>query len=77
MKPVADQDIQCLLCDRVVAEWRRGRLHPNPHYGRDVREALQTRRCGHCGGRLVAAHVVGHNNEVDYRARPRRRSKLA
>lgn len=77
MKAKPDQDIQCLLCDRVVAEWRRGRLSANPNYGRDVREALQSRRCGYCGGALVGMQVVPQHGDVDYQVRPRRRAKPA
>lgn len=72
-----DQDIQCLLCDRVIAEVRRGRLTPNPYYGRDVGEALRTGRCGYCGGRLLPMQVLSPQGELDYRVRPRRRSKPA
>ncbi len=60
-----DQDIQCLLCDRVIAERRAGTLRLNPHYGSDARAALAARRCGHCGGRLVALQVMVHWSESE------------
>jgi hypothetical protein len=71
-----DHDIQCLLCDRVVAEYRQGRLRLNPHYGRDARAALAARRCGYCGGRLVGFPALGQWAEQDFplirRSHPRR-----
>jgi len=55
---IADHDIQCLLCDRVIAEWRGGQGRFNPHYGRNARHALATGRCAYCGGRLVHFQVI-------------------
>jgi hypothetical protein len=72
---VVDQDIQCLLCDRLVAEVRKDRLRINPYYERDARAALAARRCGHCGGRLVALPVTGHWVEIEPDLRPRRQPR--
>jgi hypothetical protein len=72
---MVDQDIQCLLCDRLVAEFRKGHLRVNPRYGRDPRAALAKQRCGHCGGRLVAMPVTGHWVEIEPDARPRRQPR--
>jgi hypothetical protein len=72
-----DLDIQCLLCDRVIAEVRRGRLAPHPRYEHDVRAALRSGRCGYCGGRLLPVRVLSSQGELDYRTRPRRRSQSA
>ncbi|MBX5492700.1 MAG: hypothetical protein IRZ14_16235 [Chloroflexi bacterium] len=77
MSSSVDQDIQCLLCDRVIAEVRRGRLVPNPNYERDVTAALRSGRCGYCGGRLVPVQVMPPHGEIDYRVRRRRRAKPA
>lgn len=78
MQEVADQDIQCLLCDRVAAEWRRNQLRLNPYYGRDARAALASRRCGHCGGRLVALQVVAGWIDAEPQSTPfRRRSRAS
>ena len=57
---IADHDIQCLLCDRLIAEWRGGQLRLNRHYGRDARTALARRRCAYCGGRLVGFQVIAN-----------------
>ena len=76
MREIHDQDIQCLLCDRVVAEWRHGQLRLNPHYARDARAALASRRCGHCGGRLVALQVIAGWVDAEPQSAPfRRRSR--
>jgi len=72
---IVDQDIQCLLCDRLVAEVRRNRLRLNANYGADARAALTARRCGHCGGRLVGMPVAGHWVEIEPDLRPRRQSR--
>jgi hypothetical protein len=73
-----DQDIQCLLCDRVVAEWRRGELRINQYYERDARAALASRRCGHCGGRLVALQVMSGWIDAEAHSAPfRRRSRAS
>jgi hypothetical protein len=72
---VVDQDIQCLLCDRLVAEVRRNQLKLNANYGQDARAALTARRCGHCGGRLVGMPVTGHWVEIEPDLRPRRQSR--
>jgi hypothetical protein len=78
VREVADQDIQCLLCDRVVAEWRLGQLRINPNYQRDARAALASRRCGHCGGRLVALQVMAGWIDAEPQAAPfRRRSRAS
>ena len=66
MGVVVDQDIQCLLCDRVVAEWREGRLRANPHYEHDVRQALTSRHCGYCGGGLVAMQAVAPQQGLEF-----------
>jgi hypothetical protein len=55
-----DHDIQCLSCERVIAEWRHGRLALNPSYGLDAQAALANRRCGYCGGSLVGFRVLPH-----------------
>jgi hypothetical protein len=78
VREVSDQDIQCLLCDRVVAEWRRGQLRLNPRYDRDASAALKARRCGHCGGRLVALQVMTGWIDAEPSSTPfRRRSRAS
>ncbi|HEY7064780.1 MAG TPA: hypothetical protein VII06_25125 [Chloroflexota bacterium] len=78
MREISDQDIQCLLCDRVVAEWRLGQLRINSNYQRDARAALASKRCGHCGGRLVAMQVMAGWIDAEPQATPfRRRSRAA
>ena len=72
-----DHDIQCLLCDRLIAEWRGGRLRLNPHYGADARAALAARRCSHCGGRLVGIQVMANWSETTSSSRSRRRGPEA
>jgi hypothetical protein len=72
---IVDQDIQCLLCDRVIAECRGGQLRVNPNYGKDVRQALTSRRCGHCGGRLVGLPVMAGWMDVEPATPFRRRSR--
>lgn len=70
-----DHDIQCLLCDRVIAEVRRGQLRLNPHYGRDARQALASRRCAYCGGRLISLQVMAGWADADPPSLARRRSR--
>ena len=70
-----DQDIQCLLCDRVIAEWRGGRLRLNAQYGADARAALVARRCSYCGGGLVAFQVVANLMDGDPFRKPRQRPR--
>ncbi|HZS00867.1 MAG TPA: hypothetical protein VFE37_19265 [Chloroflexota bacterium] len=78
MREIADSDIQCLLCDRVVAEWRLGQLRLNPNYQRDARAALASRHCGHCGGRLVAMQVMAGWIDAEPPSAPfRRRSRAS
>ncbi len=78
MQEIADHDIQCLLCDRVVAEWRNGQLRLNPRYERDARAALKSRRCGHCGGRLVGMQVMAGWIDAEPPSAPfRRRSRAS
>jgi hypothetical protein len=77
MPEMTDQDIQCLLCDRVVAEWRFGQLRLNPNYERDARAALASRRCGHCGGRLVALQVMAGWIDAGSQTAPFRRRTRA
>jgi len=75
---ILDQDIQCLLCDRVIAECRSGKVYFNPHYGRDAQAALTSRRCAHCGGRLVGFQVVTHwADGGPLTTPPRRRSRAS
>jgi hypothetical protein len=78
VREISDQDIQCLLCDRVVAEWRLGQLRINPNYQRDARAALISHRCGHCGGRLVSLQVMAGWIDAEPQAAPfRRRSRAS
>jgi hypothetical protein len=78
VREIVDQDIQCLLCDRVVAEWRLGRLRLNPNYQRDARAALESGQCGYCGGRLVALQVMAGWIDAEPQAAPfRRRSRAS
>jgi hypothetical protein len=70
-----NQDIQCLLCDRTVAELRGRRLTLNPNYGHDARAALAAQRCSYCGGRLIGLPVTGHWVEIEPDPRPRRQSR--
>ena len=72
---LADQDIQCLLCDRVIAECRGGELRLNPNYGQDARASLTAKRCGHCGGRLVGLPVIAGWIDADTSTPYRRRSR--